>query len=787
MSVYNSRLFVSCPKSMEYLLEDELKMLWKQRGGPGETDNALLYKTSPLGVSVECDKAFALTVCLWSRIANRVFYQLDEASCHSVEQLYDAVYSIDWLSHITEHTVIAVDFSGQSSFVRNTVFGAQKVKDAVVDHVRDKTGARPDVDADHPGIRIRAHLRKGVLAVYIDLAGSSLHQRGYRTESGQAPLKENLAAGILARCRFHELLEQRNHARFAVIDPMCGSGTLLIEAALIACDRAPGLTRQQWGFEQWLQFDAELWSTLLENARKRFEAGKENVVAAFYGYDADSKVLRTAARNAERAEVDDLVRLVQRDIRDFTRPPEVQSALIVSNPPYGERLGTLKELGDLYASLGKTVKSAFSAGRRGESGPDENSGPDEERGQDRERGQEDLLESRLAVFSSNPGLIKHLGIRFDKKYRFLNGTIPCELVVSGLTDANKPFDSREAFVRGANWRIANPERAAMLGNRLKKNRKSLGKWLKREGINCYRLYDSDMPEYAVAIDVYDDWYHVQEYAAPKSINPQHARERFMETLAMVRDALGVDPEKIVYKRRERQKGLNQYQKLESDEERIQVSEYNARFYIKLRSYLDTGLFLDHRPIRKWIGQNANRKRVLNLFCYTGSVSVHAALGGAGRVVSVDMSNTYLNWAKDNFILNRLPIDAHSFVRADCFQWLKECREQFDLVFLDPPTFSNSKKMEGSLDIQRDHVALIRLCVRRLNKGGIVLFSNNLRKFKLDEQGLSGLVIEDISRQTIDPDFKRNTNIHHCWKISQPDNPATDLDADQCLSMRAMPG
>ncbi|PIE43082.1 MAG: bifunctional 23S rRNA (guanine(2069)-N(7))-methyltransferase RlmK/23S rRNA (guanine(2445)-N(2))-methyltransferase RlmL [Gammaproteobacteria bacterium] len=750
MTINHSRLFVSCPKSMEYLLEDEIKIIWDQRSKAGKADATWAYKTSPLGVSVECDQAFALTLCLWSRIANRVFYQLCETRCHSVEQLYDAVYSIDWLSHLGENAVIAVDFSGQSSFVRNTVFGTQKVKDAIVDHVRDKTGTRPSVNADNPDIRIRAHLRKGIVAIYIDMAGSSLHQRGYRSESGRAPMKENLAAGILQRCQFQQLLERCNQTGFAVVDPMCGSGTLLIEAALIACDRAPGLLRRNWGFQRWRQFDTGTWSTLVQDAESRFLIGKEKVTAGFYGYDVDRKVLASAKRNAERAGVDDLLHLVQRDIRKFKRPAKVTSALVVSNPPYGERLGALAELGELYGVLGNTVQSAFSAGE----GDASNLGS--------------RPQSRLAVFSSNPQLIKNLGIRVEKKYKFLNGTIPCELVVSSLSDANQLFQADNAFVRGANWRIANPERAAMFGNRLQKNRKSLAKWLKREGISCYRLYDSDMPEYAVAIDVYDSWYHVQEYVAPKTIDPQSARERFMEALAMVRDTFGVAPDRIVYKRRERQKGLNQYQKLEFDSERIEVSEYNARFYIKLGSYLDTGLFLDHRPIRKWLGQNSAQKRVLNLYCYTGSVSVYAALGGANEVVSVDMSNTYLNWAKDNFRLNRLSIDRHGFVRADCFQWLKQCKEKFDLVFLDPPTFSNSKRMAGNLDIQRDHVALINLCVRRLRPGGVLLFSNNLRKFKMDWQSLSGLLIDDISKQTIDPDFNRNNRVHHCWKITRPD-------------------
>lgn len=747
MSEYNDRYFLSCPRGMEYLLEDELKYLWGHLNSERSLDSFPWFKTSPLGVMINCAPEFAYEICLWSRIANRVMYQILESRCESVEQLYSLVYAINWSEHMSERASFVVDFSGQSEFIRNSMFGAQKVKDALVDSLRDATGTRPIVSPENPDVRIRAHLRKGVISVYFDLSGASLHQRGYRTESGAAPLKENLAAGILYRSGFLEWLKHTKDFSFGLVDPMCGSGTLLIEAAQIACNRAPGLGRESWGLAHWKKFDETLWSRVLEQAQWRFQQAKDSVAMGFYGYDQDPKVIVTATRNAERGGVDHLLRLSARRMSDFRRPSTLSHALVVTNPPYGERLGEVAELGTLYAELGSAVRDAFTQQRGTEHEP---------------------LSAKLAVFSSNPELVRNLGFKVDKKYKFLNGKIPCELVISEVTDAAYQFGSKDNYQRGASWRITNEERAAMFGNRLKKNLKSLSKWLAKEGVSAYRLYDNDMPEYAVAIDCYGDWYHVQEYAPPKSVDPQSAKERFLEVLAIVRDVLSVDPEKIVYKRRERQKGSSQYQKAEVRDERIVVQEYSALFYVALKTYLDTGLFLDHRPIRKWIGENCRGKQVLNLFCYTGSVSVHAALGGAKEVVSVDMSNTYLNWAMDNFRLNHLPIKQHQFVRADCQRWLDAASGTFDVIFLDPPTFSNSKKMEGHLDIQRDHIALIRSCARLLSPGGVLIFSNNLRKFELDEHAITelGLKVENITAQTIDPDFKRSVGIHHCWRFTR---------------------
>lgn len=312
----------------------------------------------------------------------------------------------------------------------------------------------------------------------------------------------------------------------------------------------------------------------------------------------------------------------------------------------------------------------------------------------------------------------------------------------------------------------------MLANRLNKNRKHLAKWLQREGIFCYRLYDADIPEYAVAIDIYEDiqqkrWVHVQEYAAPKSIDAALARHRLQDALAVITECLAVPAQQIFLKVRQPQKGNAQYEKLSQQQTFHEVIEAGQHFLVNFKDYLDTGLFLDHRITRGKLSELAAGEHFLNLFAYTGSGSVYAAKGNAKTTTSVDMSRTYLEWAKRNMALNGFTDVRHQYIQANCLEWLDKAAQEsrrYGLIFLDPPSFSASKRMTGTLDIQRDHVALLRKTVRLLTPEGILIFSNNLRSFKLDSDALGQLQIKNISRLTLPKDFERNPKIHHCWKI-----------------------
>jgi len=361
---------------------------------------------------------------------------------------------------------------------------------------------------------------------------------------------------------------------------------------------------------------------------------------------------------------------------------------------------------------------------------------------------------------------KEMRLRAKHKYKMYNGAIDSQLLLFDMLGKEAILREDRRKQNGEDAPMPLSEGAQMVANRILKNLKRLKKWLNQSGVTCYRVYDADMPEYAAAIDVYEDYYHVQEYQAPKSVNEKKAHQRFDEILRATAQVFGSDFDHVIAKTRQRNRGKKQYQKFNNDGDStyFNVQEDRAKLLVNLSDYLDTGLFLDHRPLRRMILQQANGKRFLNLFCYTATATVQAALGGAASSVSVDMSNTYLDWAARNFELNNLSAARHKLVRADGVEWLRNCREGFDLIMLDPPTFSNSKNTDTVLDIQRDHSSLILRCMDLLTPTGTLYFSNNLRSFKLDEGLQAKFQIKNISADSLDPDFERNPKIHNCWQI-----------------------
>jgi len=645
------------------------------------------------------------------------------------DDLYRECNDIPWEQHFSSVQSIAIDFIGTSRLVDNTMYGSQRVKDAIVDRIRRIEGERPSVDTKNPDIRIQVRQHKGRVSVSLDISGESLHRRGYRTGQGSAPIKENLAVALLLRAGWPAMAAEGG----ALLDPMCGSGTLLIEGAMMAADIAPGMLRERYGFDSWLQHDAELWRALIDESHQRKAIGLEELELDIRGYDANPRVLEYTTKNIENAGLDDHIRLAHKPIDQFGKPT-AERGLLLTNPPYGARLGEMEELIPLYQKLGAVLQKNFHGWR-------------------------------AAVFTGNVDLGRETDLSPTKQYSLFNGTIPCKLLVF------EDMTSKSAQI-AARLSTPAPAQALTLGakmvlNRLKKNRRKLESWYKKSDVSCYRLYDADIPEYAVAIDVYDHSIYVQEYVAPSTISEKVARERFGEIKQAVKEFSVNFTGKIYYKERRRQKGDSQYEKLsEGSSDTFTVSEGKAIFEINLSDYLDTGLFLDHRPVRSMIGEMVKGKRFLNLFCYTAAASVQAALAGAASSLSIDMSNTYLDWAQRNYDLNSLRSSKHKLLRADCMKWLESEQEQYDIIFLDPPTFSNSKKMDSVLDIQRDHGDLIRSSMAKLAPGGTLIFSNNFRKFKMDELTLRQFNCQNITPQTLDMDFERNPRIHNVWLITR---------------------
>ncbi|GAB7530043.1 bifunctional 23S rRNA (guanine(2069)-N(7))-methyltransferase RlmK/23S rRNA (guanine(2445)-N(2))-methyltransferase RlmL [Pseudomonas sp. 3A(2025)] len=729
-------LYLTCPKGLEGLLIEEATGLG--------LEEAREHTSAIRGLA---DMETAYRLCLWSRLANRVLLVLKRFPMSNAEDLYHGVLDVEWHDHLESDGSIAVEFSGHGSGIDNTHFGALKVKDAIVDKLRTNDGLRPSVDKINPDLRVHLRLDRGQAILSLDLSGHSLHQRGYRLQQGAAPLKENLAAAILIRAGWPRIAAEGG----ALADPMCGVGTFLVEAGMIAADIAPNLKRERWGFSAWLGHVPALWRKLHDEALARAEAGLAKTPSWIRGYEADPRLIQPGRNNIERAGLSDWIKVYQGEVGTFEpRTDQNQKGLVICNPPYGERLGDEASLLYLYQNLGERLRQA-------------------------------CLGWEAAVFTGAPDLGKRMGIRSHKQYAFWNGALPCKLLLlkvqpdQFVTGERRTPEQRQAALEEQppvrdESKPAPVEQARlseggqMFANRLQKNLKQLGKWVRREGVECYRVYDADMPEYSVAVDLYGDWVHVQEYAAPKSIDPAKASARLFDALAAIPQALGIDKSHVVVKRRERQSGTRQYERQAAQGQFMEVSEGGVRLLVNLTDYLDTGLFLDHRPMRMRIQKEAAAKRFLNLFCYTATATVHAAKGGARSTTSVDLSRTYLDWARRNLSLNGFS-EKNRLEQGDVMVWLRECREEYELIFIDPPTFSNSKRMEGVFDVQRDQVELIDLAMARLAPGGVLYFSNNFRKFVLDEHVGQRYNVEEISAQTLDPDFSRNDRIHRAWKIT----------------------
>ncbi len=684
----------------------------------------------------------AYKVCLWSRVAIRVLMPIATIRAESPEQLYEGVTALPWEDHLeAEEGTLAVDFNSFRSKIKHNQYGAQKVKDAIVDRFRALTGIRPSVDLHQPDIRINVYLRHNQATISIDLSGESLHRRSYRARNTEAPLKEHLAAAILLSAEWPRLARQG----WALIDPMCGSGTFLIEAAMMVADIAPGILRDYFGFIYWKQHDKDAWKKLKADAERRRQAGLSRI-PVIMGGDADPKAVEAARANIAEAGLSDWIQVAQRRLLDW--PAEAQAlppmGLLVCNPPYGERMGDADSLPRLYESLGDIMR-------------------------------ESLPGWRSAIITDKPHLGKFTGLTLFESVPFDNGPIECEVLFyrasKAVTQPRQPEATLEPIISDTApdlQEVEISEQGDMFANRLKKNIKHLAKWARKNKVSCYRIYDADLPDYALAIDLYDDQVHVQEYAPPKQIDPQKAVERLKEAMHIIPDVMEVPANSVSLKVRQKQRGSNQYEAQAAQNKRFEVEENGLKFWVNLRDYLDTGLFLDHRDTRLMLMNMARGKDFLNLFSYTGSVTVYAAAGGAASTTSVDMSNTYLGWARDNLELNELYGEQHRFIRANCLEWLQAAQqeaERFDLIFLDPPTFSNSSRMEGVFDVQRDHVSLIQMAANLLKPGGQLIFSTNRRDFKMALDVMEGLSLKDISAQTIPKDFERNKKIHQCWLVT----------------------
>ena len=789
-------LFATVPRGLESLLAGELRTL-----------GAAHVKQVRAGVAFTGSLETAYRACLWSRVAGRVLLPVASGTAADGDDLYKTAQSVDWSRHLAVDDTLAVDFTGVNDRIRDTRFGAVRIKDAIVDQFRASSGGqRPSVDARAPDVRVNAHLASTRVAISIDLSGQSLHRRGYRADKVQveAPLKENLAAGLLLYAAWPSEVA----AGASLLDPLCGSGTLPIEAALMAADVAPGLLRAEaeakpgaapaFGFVRWRGHDAALWAALIAEARERRGAGMKRLAAArpgvvIRGSDRDQRAVKVARDFVKRAGLHGLVAIDHAQLETVTAPTE--RGLLATNAPYGERLDAADEAA--YQQLGERLRDAFPGWSAVVLAGDRRQlkavGLAPKREMDLRNGPLECVLAYYEAGAAPTGAAAPRTARAEARSS-RKATMPdaagapaaaAETPAAGVLTSEQPAPAgpRRALGGGAEY----------LANRLRKNQRRLARRLQREGITCYRLYDADLPEYNLVVDVYGEWVHVQEYAAPPEIDPGKAKRRLAEAVEVIGAVLETPPQRVVLKERRRQRGAAQYERRGDAARRLEVSEDELTYLVDLNTYLDTGFFIDQRLTRRLVRRLAGGRRFLNLFSYTGAMTVNALAGGSPASTTVDLSATYLTWAERNLAANGFSTatevwpapsgkpDAasatsagtaapgsapHALVQADCLRWVAEAGGAYDLIWLDPPTFSNSKKMgRATFDVQRDHADLIRMTARRLlAPGGILLFATNLRNFRLDHAELRSLGIKDLSRPTLAFDCERGANRHHVFQI-----------------------
>jgi 23S rRNA (guanine2445-N2)-methyltransferase / 23S rRNA (guanine2069-N7)-methyltransferase len=642
------------------------------------------------------------------------------------EALYQGILAVDWSVWLSANGTLAVDADVRSSFTTHSLYVAQLAKDAVVDQFRERTGRRPSVDLERPTLRIVVSLFQDQAQIYVDSSGESLHKRGYRKRSGEAPVSETLAAGIIRLSGWD--------GKAPLLDAMCGSGTLAIEAGLIARNVAPGLLRRHFGYQSWPDYDRQLHERLIAEARESVNREAKPVIK---GFEIDPEMVEIARENVERAGLSDLIKIEKADF--FAQPAPAEKGELVMNPPYDERL-PVDNVAELYQRIGDRLKHAYGGWT-------------------------------AHILAGNRDALKYFGLRSSRRIPLYNGSIECRLMEYELRAGENEISEAPAYRRAAE--VIRPEwksKADAFANRLRKSDKHYGKWAKREGISCWRVYDRDIPELPFIVDRYGDRVHFAEVQRNHDHSPiEHTRymELMVETAGRV---LGVEGKRVYFKKRKPQSsGGFQYTPHAATDEYLEVTEGGHRFLVNLADYLDVGLFLDHRRTRAMVEREAKGKDFLNLFAYTGSFSVYAAAGGAKSTTTVDTSRTYLGWAEENLRRNGFSGPKHRIIRSDTAEFLESTSLCFDLCVVDPPTRSVNRSSGRVFGVQEDHVALLQRVLERMRPGGKVYFSTNYRTFQIDEAALRHgrkLDLKEITKQTIPLDFERKPS-HRCWLIELP--------------------
>ena len=689
------------------------------------------------GASFSGAYADGLRACLWSRVATRIQMELVRTSAHSADTLYAGVYKVPWEKIIAPGATVAMHAGGQNAALRNTQFTAQKVKDAVCDRIAREQGARPDVDSADPDFPIDISIYRDRAIVYLNLAGPALHRRGYREPGVQveAPLKETLAAGMLLAAGWDAMAS--DGAGFA--DPMCGSGTLPIEAALIATNTAPGLLRERWGFESYLRHDPTRWSQLVEEARAARITPAE-LDMRILGGDVNAEAIEVARADAERAGVADLVEFFVDDAANlgkrFTYGRSMEGGLVACNPPYGYRLNAGESLTGVYAALRAGISQLDGSWQ-------------------------------LSVITPDAGIDTGLGRVPHTVMPCHNGPLDTSLRIYNL--GNVPNAIAVTSLSGSNHNIAVAERASeQFAARFRKVAKERAKWALTSGVSSYRVYDADLPDYAFSVDLFrrvgDDatLVRVEEHRAGSGVDLEKANRRFSDGLAIIAAVLDIPDDCLFFKRASQKRGA-----LASEAFWTDVREAEFAFEVDLGSQRECGLPLDMRPVRELIRAEAAGKRFACLLAHAGAPTTYAAAGGAASTVTVDSSKVFLDQAQRVVRANGFGGREHVFTCTDALEWAAgqvEAGEVFDLVFCDLSAFPKPKGPEA----EAGYLPMLEAAARLLAPGGKLLLTCRDRRFKLPDEsfGRPDMSARDITANTIGHDFSRTPKVHRAYIVER---------------------
>lgn len=715
--------------------------------------------TTPGRLLFRGDAAAICRANLWLRAAERILIRIGTFPARDFEQLFEGTKGLAWELWLPADAEFPVRGRSHHSQLTSVPAVQRSVKRAIVERLR-AAHRRQELPETGARCSIEISLRDDVATLTLDTTGVGLHKRGYRRLVGDAQLRETLAAAMIQLSYWR--------AGRVLADPFCGTGTIPIEAALIGRNIAPGLQRE-FVCESWPTLDPSWWKRARDEAR---DLQLPKLAERLLGYDIDAETLDLARFHAAEAGVADDIHWQQRPFAELRAKAEY--GCIITNPPYGERMGADREIVELYRTFPLVLRR--------------------------------LPTWSHYILSSRPDFEALVGQTATRRRKLYNGPLECTFYQFAgpkppRSDASQPAsgtttnsscdvaDSAESEPPSASRQQPCPtelpahrEQAPVLpafgglhqsalrqadefANRLRNRARHFRRWPTKRGITCFRLYERDVPDVPLAVDRYEDALHIAEFDRPHDRSPaQHAD--WLDLMACTAaEVLEVPRDRVFVKHRNRQRGADQYHRVDDRSSRLVVQEGGLKFVVNLSDYVDTGLFLDHRNTRQMVRERAAGKRFLNLFAYTGSFSVYAAAGGAATTTSVDKSTNYTDWARENLQLNGFTGVTHRVVRSDIRAFFDGLRpgDQWDLAVVDPPTFSNTKGIQTDWDVQRDHATLLQQLTPHIVAGGLVYFSTNFRRFKLNNAELGDYSIRDITRQTIPEDF-RNQRIHKCWAL-----------------------